>query len=255
VTDLLRHGVLVEDSDAHDVIRCAMNPALHKQMLSGYIESMWKNTDQVSAKWGEKPVDMLVEMRRAALLILIDTLFKVDFSPDMERMWTPILKTLQYISPGAWIIWRGIPRPGYSKALQQMDMYLYQMIQMRRANLGETNDLLGMDDHLIRDQLLTMLIARHDTSTALLSWALYLLGKHPTVMEKARVEAESVLEDGIPTLEQVAGLRYLDQIVDETMRLYPPIHLGSRVAAVDLDFRGYKYARCPNPDRYRGKNY
>jgi cytochrome P450 len=96
-----------------------------------------------------------------------------------------------------------------------------------------------MDDHLIRDQLLTMLIAGHDTSTALLSWALYLLGKHPAVMEKARAEVDSVLGDEIPTLEQVAGLRYLDQIVDETMRLYPPIHLGSRVAAIDLDFQGY----------------
>jgi cytochrome P450 len=235
----------VEDGDSHDVIRRTMNPALHKQMLGGYIESMWKNTDQVSAKWGEKPVDMLVEMRRAALLILINTLFKVDFGPDMERMWTPILKTLEYISPGPWIIWRGIPRPGYGKALQQMDAYLYQMIQMRQANLGEANDLLGilitsgMDDHLIRDQLLTMLIAGHDTSTALLSWALYLLGKHPAVMEKARAEVDSVLGDGIPTLELVAGLRYLDQIVDETMRLYPPIHLGSRVAAVDLNFQGY----------------
>lgn len=245
VTDLLHHGVLVEDGDSHDAIRRTMNPALHKQMLGGYIKSMWQKTDQVSAKWVGQPLDMLVEMRRVALLILVDTLFNVDFEPDLERMWTPILKTLKYISPGAWIIWRGIPRPGYKNGLQQMDAYLYQIIRARRAKPDENNDLLGMlitsgiDDHLIRDQLLTMLIAGHDTSTSLLTWALYLLGKHPSVKERARLEVDTVLGDSTLTLEHMAQLHYLDQIIDETLRLYPPIHLGSRVAANDLEFQGY----------------
>jgi cytochrome P450 len=189
---------------------------------------------------------MLVEMRKIALLILIETLFKVDFTPDMRRLWQSILKTIQYISPGVWLISRHIPRFGYAGALERMDEYLYRLIRLRRQHIGDDDDLLGLlvstqelDDHLIRDQLLTMLIAGHDTSTALLSWALYLLGQHPEIMRCAQQEVNRVLGEGLPTVENTTGLRYLDQIIDESLRLYPPIHLGSRVAAIDLDFQGY----------------
>lgn len=247
VTMLLRHGVLVEDGDNHDQIRRAMNPALHKQMLQTYVEAMWRGTDQVMARWSDgAAVDMLVEMRRIALLVLLDTLFKVDFSPDMDRLWQAILKTLGYISPGVWMFSKRIPRPGYADGLRQMDDYLYQMIRLRRTNLGEPKDLLGllisdpnMDDNLIRDQLLTMLIAGHDTSTALLSWTLYLLGKHPQIMQQAQAEVRAVLGDQPPTLDHLRSLPLLDQIIDESLRLYPPIHLGSRRAAQDLEFNGY----------------
>ena len=177
VTALLRQGVLVQDGEAHDRLRRAMNPALHKRMLDSYIAGMVAGTRQVMGSWVDgQAVDMLVEMRRAALLILLETLFKVDFSPDMERLWKAILKTLEYISPGLWMFWRGIPRPQYQDALRQMDAYLYRIIQLRREHVGDATDLLGllvndssMDDGLIRDQLLTMMIAGHDTSTALLS--------------------------------------------------------------------------------------
>ncbi len=247
VTMLLRHGVLVEDGDSHDQIRRAMNPSLHKQMLQMYVEAMWRGTDQVMSRWVDgTAVDMLPEMRRVALLVLLDTLFKVDFNPDMDRLWQAILKTLGYISPGVWMFSSRIPRPGYVDGLRQMDDYLYQMIRLRRAHLGEPTDLLGllindpaMDDNLIRDQLLTMLIAGHDTSTALLSWTLYLLGKHPDIMRQVQTEVRTILGDQPPTFDHLRSLPLLDQIIDESLRLYPPIHLGSRRAAQDLEFNGY----------------
>ncbi len=247
VTALLRHGVLVEDGESHDQLRRAMNPALHKQMLQTYVEAMWRCTDQVMTRWSEgSTIDMLVEMRRAALLILMQTLFTVDFSADMDRLWQAILKTLRYISPGIWMLSSRFPRPGYTDSLRQMDAYLYELIRLRRASPIDPTDLLsllinnsGMDDNLIRDQLLTMLIAGHDTSTALLSWTLYLLGQHPHIMQQAQAEVRAVLGDQPPTLERLHMLPLLDQIIDESLRLYPPIHLGSRLAAQDLQFNGY----------------
>lgn len=246
VTRLLRHGVLVEDGDAHDRLRREMNPALHRRALEGYVETMWQSTDAVISGWAnvEGPVDMLVEMRRVALLILMETLFRVDFAPELDRLWTPILKTLRYISPGPWILWRAIPRPGYRTALHQLDTYLQQLITIRRADTAR-DDLLGMlieagmSDALIRDQLLTLIIAGHDTSTALLSWALYSLADNPDIQAKAREEVDRVTGGATPTLASVGEMRYLDQVIDETLRLYPPIHLGSRVAARDLEFNGY----------------
>jgi cytochrome P450 len=172
----------------------------------------------------------------------------VDFLPEVERMWQAILATLGYISPGLWMIWKGAPRQGYDDGLRQMDTYLYQIIRARRAHVGEATDLLGLlieaglNDDLIRDQILTMLIAGHDTSTALLSWMLVLLGQHPQAMEQARHEVRTVLGQAEPTLAHLPQLVYLGMVMDEALRMYPPIHLGSRVAAEDLEYEGYRIA-------------
>lgn len=247
ITILLRHGVLVEDGDSHDEIRRAMNPALHRRMLAGYVEAMWRCTDQVMAGWepGETR-DMLVEMRKIALLILTETLFSVDFSPELERLWRGVLRAVNYISPGPWVVWRGLAHMGYNRHLRQIDDYLFRIIALRRANPAGDEDLLGgliaadMSDDLIRDQLMTMLIAGHDTGTAALAWTLYLLGAHPDALTQAAGEVRALLGPQTPPgHEHLRDLVYLGQTIDESLRLYPPIHLGSRIAAIDLNFDGY----------------
>jgi cytochrome P450 len=97
-----------------------------------------------------------------------------------------------------------------------------------------------MPDELIRDQLLTLLIAGHDTSTALLSWALYTLSSRPEIQAKTQAEIDATLGENPPGYARVGQLRYLEQVVNETLRMYPPIHLGSRIAARDLEFQGYR---------------
>lgn len=246
VTRLLRQGILVTDGTFHDDVRQVMTPALHKNMFAGYVEAIGRCADQVSCQWHDDArIDLLDEMRQIALLILTATLFKEDFSPHMRTLWHDILRTIHYISPGPWLVWPGIPRPGYHHALQRMDTYLYQLIASRRAHLGTPDDLLGaliasgMSDALIRDQLLTMLIAGHDTSTALLAWSLYLLTIHPEIMARVRMELDAVVGMHVPALAHIRQLSYLDCVLKETLRLYPPIHLGSRIAATDLTFQNY----------------
>lgn len=248
ITKLLHHGLLVVDEDLHDDLRRLMNPALHRHMLIDYVADMVLCTDQITATWtsGERR-DMLDEMRSIALLILFQTLFKVDFAPDLERLWSSILRVLKYISPGPWLFWPGIPRPGYQRAIRQLDDYLFEIIRARRKVVGEANDLLGrlvtspsMSDDLIRDQLLTMFVAGHDTSTALMAWTLYLVGCHPEVMARLQAEVDRVLGCDQPTYNLVSQLKYLDQVVKEVLRLYPPVHAGMRLAAVDLEFQGYR---------------
>lgn len=251
VTDLLGHGVLVEDGEDHDQLRQIMNPVLHRRMLAGYVDAMIRRTDQIISSWQDRQtVDMLVEMRKIALLILVDTMFQSDLTPEMDRLWKVVLDSIRYISPGIWMFWRGAPRPGYRRSIERMDAYLYRLIQARRGAMerqsGLPDDLLGvlinsgMQDRLIRDQLLTMLIAGHDTSTALMAWTLYLFGAHPWSLTRAQAEARTVLGEFTPGLDHYPQLTYLGQVIDESLRLYPPIHLGSRLAARDLCYQGYK---------------
>jgi cytochrome P450 len=264
VTHLLRHGVLVEDGAAHDDLRRLLSPALHRRMLGDYVAEMWRRAAQVTGEWQDGGVvDMLVEMRKIALLALMHTLYQVDFTPQLRSLWEAVLGCIGYISPGVWMIWRGAPRPGYHRATQEMDSYLYQIITERRRLLDRDAeppaDMLGlliysgMEDGLIRDQLLTMLIAGHDTVTALMAWALHLFGQHPTALGQAQAEVDACLDGGSlsdnrrlsddqkpPDIEQVNSLEYLGQVIKEALRLYPPIHLGSRQAAIDLDYQGYR---------------
>jgi cytochrome P450 len=256
VVKLLRRGVLVVDGKEHDDLRGIMDPFLQRRCVVSHISAFWSYTNQVTSAWQHNEIlDMLVEMRKIALLILFGTLFKVDFTPDMERLWRPILDLIEYISPGFWIVFPKMPRhPKYSRARREMDEYLYNLIRRRRADLEvaadpeASDDLLsklvstpGMSDDLIRDQLLTMLIAGHDTSTALLAWTLFLLGKHPQAMKRTRDEVDAVLKnsDDRPSIGQINALVYTDQVIKEALRMYPPIHVGNRKALEDINLHGY----------------
>lgn len=250
VTRLLRHGLLVEDGEFHDTLRGYMQPALQRSRTNNYLPVMLACTNRVLESWEDGSTkDMLVEMRKLALMILMEALFSVDIAPDLPRLWESILKVLRYISPGLWLINSKFPRPGYRNSINKLDEYLYAIISERRQKGDDKEDMLAdlinqesMDDDLIRDQMLTMLIAGHDTSTALLSWALYLLGRHPEVMKRARDEVDTVMGTDEPTLTKVNQLHFVEQIIKEALRLFPPIHVGNRITNVDQNLAG-----CPVP--------
>jgi len=249
VTDLLHRGMLVTDGEEHDHYRELMESPLHPSQLSNYTRMMIEQTDRVTSMWRDgETVDMLVESRKIALLIIMQALFSKDVWDDLSRIWTPILKAIKYISPGMWIFWRRIPRFGFKKHLKVLDNYLYQIISDRKrltimesaswlANSQEQapalqNDLLqhmidvGLTDNIIRDQMLTMLIAGHDTSTALLAWTFALIGQHPDIHARLLQEVDSL--DKSPLL---------DQVIKESLRLYPPIHIGNRHMVEKMEFR------------------
>jgi cytochrome P450 len=251
VTGLLRHGVLVEDGKSHDALRAPMDAALSHKQVRAHTEIFWQSTDAVTAQWKDgDQVDMLVEMRKIALLILMQSLFEVDFRPHLEQLFDPIIRVIKYISPGVWLIWPNFPRPGYRRAIRQLDDYLYSIIRERRENPNSKNDLLTrmvndpqFNDDLIRDQLLTLLIAGHDTSTALLAWALYLLGKHPEALAQAQEEIDAVSGTEPPTNASIKEFHYLDLVIKETLRLYPPIHVGNRKSATDVSLDEYHISK------------
>ena len=232
VTDLLRRGILIVDGEEHDHYRELMEPSLHPSELPSYRQMMIEQTDRVSSLWKDgETVDMLVEGRKIALLIIMQALFGKDVWDDLPKIWTPTLKAIKFISPGPWIFWRRMPRLGFRKDLKTLDNYLVRIVQERRERKEGRQDLLqhlidaGLDDDVIRDQMLTMLIAGHDTSTALFAWTFALLGQHPDVYGR--------LVEEIDTQEKSP---LLDQVIKESLRLYPPIHIGNRRVVEEMEF-------------------
>ncbi len=136
---------------------------------------------------------------------------------------------------------------GFPKPLKELDKYLFGIIDKRRRQTADQghpftvhrpDDLLqhlidaGLTDQVIRDQMLTMLIAGHDTSTALLAWTFALLGQHPDI------HAQVVNE-----VDQTEKSPLLEQVIKESLRLYPPIHIGNRRVKEEMDFDGNKIPR------------
>jgi cytochrome P450 len=250
VVRLLRHGLLVEDGAGHDISRNAMTPALHRRRLPGYVDDIVRSVDDVTSSWrAGQTLNLPVELRKVALLSLTRTLFGVDIAPDLQAVWKPILASLRYISPGAWIIWPGVPRLGFTGPLCRLDKYLFDLIAAVRAapRPADGSDNLitllidaGLSDDLVRDQLLTMLIAGHDTSTAMLTWALVQLAQHPDILDRARGEVDTQLQGAPPGWVHIPQLRYIDSIVKETLRLNPPIHTANRLAIRDIVFNGHR---------------
>ncbi len=232
VTDLLRHGVLVTDDLEHETYRGLMEPELHPSVLPRYVKTMLAQTDRVTAAWQDGgTVDMLVESRKIALLIIMETLFGVDVWETLPEIWTPVLKAIKFISPGPWIFWRRLPRPGYKKHLATLDAWLYEIIRLRREGTPR-QDLLqhlidaGLEDGRIRDQMLTMLIAGHDTSTALLAWAFYLLGRDVETYQRLVHELDAAIGCEPPASPSgwqpaPAGLRSSKRPCDSTRRSIP----------------------------------
>ncbi len=248
VAQLLGHGMLVEDGAVHDDARALANPLLHKRAIGGYLATMSALTDRAIAGWADEAVlDMAVEMRRITLNIVMKTLFEVDFAPEIARLWNPLLRLLRFISPGWWMVLPGIPQPGVARARALFDEYLYRIIRARRE-MPQGEDLLGvlvrtpgLRDEQVRDQVMTMIVAGHDTIAALLSWAVYVLSQRQDIQAQARDEVRAVLGDAAPDMAALGKLTYLGCVVDETLRLYPPAHLGNRRVVEPTNFNGYAF--------------
>ena len=141
VTHLLRHGLLVEDAESHDALRHQIDPPLQRGHVQTQIETFWHHTGELLTPWQDGETrDMLVEMRKIALVLLMDALFHVDILPDLDRLWNPILRAIAYISPGPWLVFKNAPRFGYARPLKELDDYLYGLIRTRRAFLASAKN-------------------------------------------------------------------------------------------------------------------
>ena len=262
-------GLLTASGDLWRRQRRLIQPGFRPAAVAGFVERMTEATAAMLERWEghareRRPLDLASEMMRLTCTIAGRTLFGSDVSGDAEAVeeamavllahtWCRLERT---VDPPGWL-----PAPGprrFRKALAVIDGVVYRIIAERRAR-GEDHwpdDLLtillrardeetgrGMTDGQLRDEAVTLLLAGHETTANALAWAFHLLSRHPETMERLRAEVETVLGERAPEPGDLRSLPFTEQVLRESMRLYPPIWALERRAVVEDELGGCRIPR------------
>jgi cytochrome P450 len=244
---LLGNGLFSSEGDFWKRQRRLMQPAFHKERLAALGESMVATTQRTLARWkarpsAAEPLDMAAEMMALTLAIAGHTLFSTDVSGTADQVGHALTVALEETNQR--ILSFGLHAPdflptprnrAFQRALATLDSVVFDVISRRRAGETQGQDLLGMlmamrdadtgetmTDRQLRDEVMTLILAGHETTANTLAWLWHLLSQHPEVEARARAEVERVLAGRAPTVHDIPQLRYVTQVLDETLRLYPP---------------------------------
>jgi cytochrome P450 len=246
----LGNGLLTSEGDFWRQQRKLSQPAFHRDRVAAYAATMVAATERMLAGWGDGQVrDVQDDMMRVTLEIVAKCLFDADVSGDaadcsaaMETlirsfnarvnrwvklpMWLPTASNLQF-----------------RRAMGRLDRIIFAIIAERRASGEDRGDLLSMllhaqdeddgrrmTDRQLRDELMTLFMAGHETTANTLAWTWMLLAQNPAAEAKLHAELDTVLEGRAPTIADLPRLVYADRVITEALRVYPTVWLLGREA-------------------------
>jgi cytochrome P450 len=257
------NGLLTNEGDSWLRQRHLIQPAFHRDRIESYGSTMVAYTERMITGWRDGEVrDLHQDMMRLALEIVARVLFNIEITSERDGVATALNAILELGSGGRMILpplLRMLPTPGnllYRRAARQLDDIVYGFIRQRRSN-GQSTDDLSTDDLLsallrvqdesgvmpdeqLRDEVMTLLLAGHETTAVSLSWAWYLLAQHPEMEKKLWSEFRDVLGGRSPTTQDLPKLHYTERVVKEVMRLYPPAWAIVRNSLRDCEIGGYR---------------
>jgi len=256
---LVGNGLVTSEGDFWRRQRRLAQPAFHRQRISTYGEVMVDYAQRAIDKWrpGEE-IDISKDMTRLTLEIVVKTLFNADVSNDADHvgaMLSEVVKPFASQATLKWILDNRLPTPGhrrYFKAVSEIDRIVFRIISDRRASKSDEGDLLSMllqaqdddgsqmNDAQLRDEVMTLFLAGHETTALALSWSWYLLATHPEAEAKFHAEIDEVLQGRVPTVDDLRKLTYTEMIAKEAMRLYPPAYAVGREALEDTEIGGFR---------------
>ncbi len=257
---LLGDGLLTSEGETHLRQRRLIQPAFHRERIASYGTVMTDCAARVRDRWPDGgTVDVAEEMMRLTLGIVGLTLFAADVEAQarsvgealtavLNSFWTtmlPFADLLEKLPIG--ILKRG------REARAELDRIIYGLIAERRARPGDRGDLLsmlllaqdeeaggrGMSDAQVRDEAMTIFLAGHETTANALSWTWLLLGQAPDVEARLHEEVDRVLDGRTPTMVDIPNLPFVEQVLTESMRLYPPAWMIGRRAIGEYVVGGY----------------
>ncbi|MGE5245164.1 MAG: cytochrome P450 [Betaproteobacteria bacterium] len=258
--NLLGEGLLTSEGASHLRSRRLLQPAFHRERIAAYATVMAEYAEREASRWtAGAPFDAAQAMSRLTLAIVGRTLFDADVEASADEVGDALTRVLNTfwvtLLPFSGLIER-LPVPTFRRgraARARLDAIIYRLIAHRRASGRDHGDLLsmllqaqdeesgggGFTDRQVRDEAMTLLLAGHETTANALTWTWYLLGQAPEVERKLHEEIDSVLGGRLPQAADVARLPFVERVVTEAMRLYPPAWMIGRRAIAEQPLDGY----------------
>ncbi|HRI89369.1 MAG TPA: cytochrome P450 [Candidatus Hydrogenedentes bacterium] len=260
---ILGEGLLTSEDALHRRQRRMMQPAFHSQRIHGYAEIMIEYAARHAARWETDgleghPIDMWQEMMRLTLAIVAKTLFDADVESEAYEIGealSTIIGLFERVTHPAAPLLTLLPTPKnvrFLLARKRINATILRIIGERRASGKDHGDLLSMllraqdeddggtmTDKQVRDEVVTLFLAGHETTANALTFAWHLLSRNPDVEEKFHAEIDTVLEGRLPVPADYPKLEYTRRVFAETMRLYPPAYLIGRTALETFTLDGY----------------
>ena len=255
----LGEGLLTTDGEIHRQQRRLVQPAFHRKRVEGYADVMVQFTQELLETWqAGTEIDMAQSMQQLTLRIILKSLFNID-SPaqaiTLGHAFNDVINNTKRRFSSLAKLERRLPLEKNRRreaGARTIDDFVYALIKQHRAEGQDVGDVLSMlleaqdegntmTDKQVHDQVLTFVAAGHETAQNTLSWTFYLLSQHPAVYDKLLAELQTVLAGRTPTIADLARLPYLEWVINESWRCYPPAWLQGRRALEAFDLDGYHF--------------
>jgi cytochrome P450 len=257
-------GLLTSEGESWLRQRRLSQPAFHRERIASYAKIMTDYAEQMAAGWQDGETrDIHQEMMRLTLQIVVRALFKVE-AEGTEKI-SSAMNVLMRSSTGIRLLLppvaRYLPTPqmiAFRRAVRQLDETVYGIIAARRARQADSGDLLSMlmqardedgssmTDKQLRDEVMTFLLAGHETTALALSWSWHLLAQNLEAERKLHQELDAVLAGRVPAFSDLPALPQTERVIKEAMRLYPPAWSVARTVVSPFELRGYNISKGAN---------
>lgn len=256
-----KHSLLTLDGAAHLRERKLILPALHGNVLRNYREKIIEITKNVINKWPEDKIfPVFPELQSITLQVILSVVFGIEKGASFDTLHTAFIALLQLgTNPTSSFLTGLFPgllkyqSPKIKKLFKQIHSLLQEQIQIRREHPSNENDALsmlinakdengnGLNDEELRSELITLLIAGHDTTATTAAWVMHSILSHPEVYKKIKHELSEVLNtEATFSSEQIQQLHYLQNTIKETQRRQPIIPLVARVSHETLLIKNHE---------------
>ncbi len=258
---LLGEGLLTSEGEFHRRQRRLAQPAFHRARIAAYGELMIEHAVRAQSRWRDGvTVDMSAEMMRLTLGIVGKTLFAADVeenAAEVGEAMTVVMQLFNTITIPFFELLEKLPLPQlrrFDTARAKLDKIIFNLIDERRRSGDDLGDLLSMlllaqddegdggrmTDAQLRDELMTIFLAGHETTANALTWTWYLLSQNPAAEAKLHAELDQVLAGKSPEVADLPRLTYTEMVLAESMRLYPPAWALGRMSIAECEIAGYR---------------
>ncbi|MDX2078948.1 MAG: cytochrome P450 [bacterium] len=263
VRQIIGDGLVTSEGDYWRRQRRMIQPHFHRQHLAGLTALMIEAIEDSLAHWealaqSGEPFNIAKAFSHMTMRVIVRSMFGRSLNEaDADRMGEAMGYTLDYtiknMVTGKIPQWIPVPgRKHFHDMLAVVDEFLYGMIEQRRREGGTGDDLLSMflnlvddetgeplTDKEIRDEIATIFLAGYETTSIAMTWASYMFTQHTDVATKLKTQVDTVLGKRLPQFEDLMQLTYPRMVMEETMRLYPPVFWLPRTAIEDDVIGGY----------------